>query len=105
MRRWRDGHRSPAPTLKQNELLVRRGIEEEYNQGNLAVVVDEHAASDVVIHLPSEEIQWPEAAKEDIAALRASFPDFHLLIEDQVAEGTGSWRWAASPTAGSWSAG
>lgn len=83
---------------EQNKTLVRRGIEEVYNRGNLAVV-DEVAARDFVIHLPSEEIHGPEGAKQYVAALRSAFPDLHIAIEDQIAEGDKVvTRWTASAT-------
>ncbi|MGH2534691.1 MAG: ester cyclase [Thermomicrobiales bacterium] len=83
---------------EQNKMLVRRGIEEIYNRGNLAVV-DEVAASDFVIHLPSEEIHGPEGAKQYVAALRGAFPDLHITIEDQIADGDKVvTRWTARAT-------
>jgi steroid delta-isomerase-like uncharacterized protein len=83
---------------EQNRLLVRRGIEEVYNRGNLAVV-DELVAHDFVIHLPSEEIRGPEGAKRYVAALRAAFPDLQITIEDQLADGDKvATRWTARGT-------
>jgi steroid delta-isomerase-like uncharacterized protein len=84
--------------LQHNKALVRRGIEEVYNRGNLASV-DEFAASDFVIHLPSEDINGPAGAKRYVAALRAAFPDLHITIEDQIAEGDRVvTRWTARGT-------
>ena len=81
-----------------NKTLVRRSIEEVYNQGNLAVV-DDLVASDFVIHLPSEEIHGPAGAKQYVAALRAAFPDLRVTIEDQFAEGDRvATRWTARGT-------
>jgi steroid delta-isomerase-like uncharacterized protein len=83
---------------EQNKTLVRRVIEEVYNQGNLAVV-DELAASDLLIHTPSQEIRGREGAKQYVAALRTGFPDLHITIEDQVAEGDRVvTRWTARGT-------
>jgi steroid delta-isomerase-like uncharacterized protein len=70
---------------ERNKMLARRTVEEVYNQGNLAVV-DELAASDLVIHSPSGDIHGPAGAKQYVAALRAAFPDLHITIEDQIAE-------------------
>ncbi|HXF60737.1 MAG TPA: ester cyclase [Caldilineaceae bacterium] len=84
--------------LAQNKALVRRSIEEIYNQGNLAAV-DELAATDLVIHAQSEEIRGRAGAKQFIATLRAGFPDIHFTIEDQVAEGDRVvTRWTAHGT-------
>ena len=41
---------------EQNKTLVRRVVEEVYNQGNLAVA-DELSASDLVIHQTSQQIR------------------------------------------------
>lgn len=83
---------------EQNKTLVRRVIEEVYNQGNLAVA-DELAASDLRIHMTSQEIRGREGAKQYVAALRAGFPDLHITIEDQIAEGDRVvTRWTARGT-------
>jgi steroid delta-isomerase-like uncharacterized protein len=83
---------------EQNKTLVRRVIEEVYNQGNLSVV-DELAASDLLIHMTSQEIRGREGAKQYVVALRAGFPDLHMTIEDQIAEGDRVvTRWTARGT-------
>jgi steroid delta-isomerase-like uncharacterized protein len=83
---------------EQNRALVRRTVEEVYNQGNLAVV-DELVTSDFVIHSPSGDIHGPAGAKQYVAALRGAFPDLHIAIEDQIAEGDRVvTRWRAHGT-------
>ncbi len=83
---------------EQNKALVRRVIEEVYNQGNLAAA-DELAASDLVIHLPSQAIHGREGAKQYVATLRSGFPDIHFTIEEQLAEGDRVMtRWTAHGT-------
>jgi len=83
---------------EQNKVVVRRVIEEVYNQGDLAAI-EEYVASDFVIHSPSEEIHGPDGVKQYVAALRDSFPDLHLTIEDQIAEGDRvATRWTARGT-------
>jgi steroid delta-isomerase-like uncharacterized protein len=83
---------------EQNKALVRRVVEDVYNQGNLAVA-DELAASDLLVHMTSQEIRGREGAKQYVAALRAAFPDLHLTIEDQIAEGDRVvTRWTARGT-------
>ncbi|CAN7738065.1 ester cyclase [Phyllobacterium sp. LjRoot231] len=82
---------------EQNKTLVRRVVEEVYNQGNLAVA-DELSASDLVIHQTSQQIRG-RGAKQYVAALRATFPDLHMTIEDQIAEGDRVvTRWTARGT-------
>ena len=83
---------------EQNKAQVRRVIEEVYNRGDLAAV-DELAASELVIHAASGDIRGREGAKAYVAALRAGFPDLHLTVEDQVAEGDMViTRWTARGT-------
>jgi steroid delta-isomerase-like uncharacterized protein len=81
-----------------NKAHIRRVIEEVYNRGDLAVV-DEVAASDLVIHASSQDIRGREGAKQYVTALRAGFPDLRFTIEDQVAEGDQVvTRWSARGT-------
>ena len=71
---------------EQNKAQVRRVVEEIYNRGRLDLV-DEVMAPGMVIHAASEDIRGRDGAKRYVAALRAGFPDLHLSIEDQIAEG------------------
>jgi steroid delta-isomerase-like uncharacterized protein len=83
---------------EENKARIRRVIEEVYNRGDLAVV-DEVAASDLVIHAASQEIRGREGAKQYVAALRAGFPNLRFTIEDQIAEGDRVvTRWTARGT-------
>jgi predicted ester cyclase len=83
---------------EQNKAQVRRVVEEVYNRGDLAVI-DEVAASDLIIHASSQDIHGREGAKQYVAALRAGFPDLHFTVEDQIAEGDMVvTRWTARGT-------
>jgi steroid delta-isomerase-like uncharacterized protein len=85
---------------EQNKNLARRAVEEVWNRGNFAVV-DELAASDIVVHssTPGKEIHGAEGIKQFYATLRAAFPDIHFTIEDQIAEGDRVvTRWTARAT-------
>jgi steroid delta-isomerase-like uncharacterized protein len=83
---------------EQNKAHIRRVIEEVYNRGNLSVV-DDVAASDLIIHAASQEIRGRDGAKQYVAALRAGFPDLLFTVEDQVAEGDMVvTRWVARGT-------
>jgi predicted ester cyclase len=72
----------------ERKAFVRRQIEELWNKGNLDAA-DECYTSDYVSHDPAspEEIRGPVGFKQNVAAVRAAFPDFHMQIVDQVAEG------------------
>jgi predicted ester cyclase len=71
----------------ENKALVRRWLEECYNKGNVAAA-DELVAPDYVNHsAPHGQMPGLEAEKQYIAMIRSAIPDFHLAIEDQIAEG------------------
>ncbi len=73
-------------STEQNKANYRRFIEEAWNKGDLDVV-EEIASPGVVLHSPPGTLPGPESVKQIIAAFRAAFPDAHIAIEDQVAEG------------------
>ncbi len=83
---------------EQNKAVIRRGIEEVYNQGNLDTV-DELVSSDFVAHMSSGDVQGPEGMKQFAASLREAFPDLQVTIEDQFADGDMVvTRWTARGT-------
>ena len=83
---------------EQNKARIRRVIEQAYSRGDLSVV-DEVAATDLVIHAPSQDIRGREGAKQYVSMLRAAFPDLHFTVEDQIAEGDMVvTRWTAKGT-------
>jgi predicted ester cyclase len=82
------------------EVLVRRLIEEGFNEGNLDVA-DELIAPDMVEHQNFGPNHAPGAdgVKAVIASLRHAFSDFHLEIDDlAVEEGTVWLRMTGSGT-------
>ncbi len=84
----------------ENKALARRLVEEAFNAGRLDVT-DELVASDYLGHDPSlpEEVRGPAGVKELIAGYRAAFPDIHVTIEDQIADGDlVVSRWSAKGT-------
>lgn len=62
-------------SVDENKTLVRRYFEDLANNGNLAV------ASQIIVPQHREDVQ------QLITKLRTAFPDFHITIEDQIAEG------------------
>ena len=87
-------------SAEENKAVVRRVIEEMFNKGNLDAA-DELVAPDFVDHDPAmpEEVRGPEGFKEFAAAYRAAFPDLHVEIEEQIAEGDlVATRWTAIGT-------
>ena len=75
-------------STEEKKAFVRRQIEEMWNRGNLEAA-GEFFAPDFVGHDPAtpEGIRGPEGFAQNVAAVRAAFPDFRLEIVDQVAEG------------------
>ena len=71
-----------------NKALMRRMVEEILNRGNLEAA-DEIFAPDYVLHDPAspEEVRGPEGFKGFVGVFHTAFPDLHLTIEDQIAEG------------------
>jgi steroid delta-isomerase-like uncharacterized protein len=87
-------------STEENKALARRVIEQMFNEGNLDVA-DELLALDYVDHDPSlpEDVHGPEGFKQYVGMYRAAFPDLHVQIEDQLAEGDRvATRWTGSGT-------
>ena len=72
----------------ENKATARRFIEELFNQGNLEIA-DELLSPNYIDHDPAmlEDVRGPEGMKQYAAMYRSAFPDIHIVIEDQVAEG------------------
>jgi predicted ester cyclase len=75
-------------TVEENKAMVRREMEEIFNQGGNLDAADEIYAPNYVSHEPtSGETRGIEAAKHFAATYRQAFPDLQNTIEDMVAEG------------------
>ena len=75
-------------STEENKAILRRGYEEIHNKGNLAAI-DELIASDYVEYSPAAP-GLPlglEGVKQTFTMFRTAFPDFHVTVEDMVAEG------------------
>lgn len=88
-------------STQTNKILVGRFYEEVFNQRNLGAI-DVLVARDTIDHgaFPG---QAPGAAgvKQTYGMILAAFPDLHLTVEDQVAEGDRVvTRWTARGTHG-----
>jgi steroid delta-isomerase-like uncharacterized protein len=73
---------------EQDKALIRRFIEELFNQGNLSLA-DEILAPNFVEHeqLPPGIPNDREGVKVLTGMLRSAFPDFKATIEDLLADG------------------
>ena len=71
---------------QEMKLCVRRLAEEVFTQGDLAVI-DELVADDYVDHVPVlPEGSGLAGLKGWVTTLRRTFPDLHLIVEDEIAE-------------------
>lgn len=67
--------------------IARRHFAETWNAGRLEAI-DELFASDFLFHITgSPEIHGLEGYRRHVAMYRAAFPDLHVTVEDQIAEG------------------
>ena len=75
-------------STEQNKAVVRRLIDEVFNQGNISVV-DDLATPGFIEHedLPPGMPAGREGVKMLTSAMHGAFPDFHAAIEDLIAEG------------------
>jgi steroid delta-isomerase-like uncharacterized protein len=74
-------------SAEESKALVRRLVDEVWNKGDLAVF-DELYAPDFLFHDPGlPHVRTREEDKHWIAGILRAFPDFHITIDDVVAEG------------------
>ena len=73
-------------STEENKVLVRRFVEEFWNEGN-AAAAEELMASDAEIHMPTGELVDLDGLKGFAGAFRQAFPDWHSTFEELVAEG------------------
>jgi predicted ester cyclase len=96
-------------SAEENKTIVRRFLEEVVNTGNLALA-DRFIAPLIHDHNAGTEPLGLEAYKRHILAVRTTYPDFQVTIEDLIAEGEkvvarvtghgthlGRW-WGVAPT-------
>ena len=73
-------------SIEENKAIVRRWLEECYNEGHVAVA-DELIAANYVNHsAPHGQTPGLQGEKAYITSIRSAFPDIHLAIEDQIGE-------------------
>ena len=70
-----------------NKAVVRRYIEEVWNNRNLSLI-DELTASSYVDHDPyNPDVRGPEGLRQNVSKYQSAFPDLQFTIEDLLAEG------------------
>jgi steroid delta-isomerase-like uncharacterized protein len=71
----------------ENKAIVRRLFEEGFNEGKLELL-DELVAPNFVNRSPQPGLPpTREGWKQSAAGMRAAFPDMHVHIDDEIAEG------------------
>jgi steroid delta-isomerase-like uncharacterized protein len=69
-----------------NKAVVRRIVEEHWNKKN-AALVSQLFASNVSLETPDGVLTGLEGASSLLQAYATAFPDFHLTIDDLLADG------------------
>lgn len=83
---------------QENKVTVRSLIEEAFNKGNLSAI-DELIADEYVNHAAGADVNGRRGMKEFVTTYRSALPDYHCVIEEQIAEGdTVVTRWTARGT-------
>ena len=74
-------------TEEENKAIFKRYIEEIWNQGRLELA--DEIFDCYLAHQPEGPTleRGPEDVKRFVSEFRAAFPDFHISINDQIAEG------------------
>ena len=78
-----------TPTIdatRPHHETMDRWIEQAINRGNLEVI-DSLAHPDYTYRNPTEELRGTDAIKGLFRAYRAAFPDFHVQVNQRLAEG------------------
>lgn len=73
---------------EENKRLLRYLIDECLNKGNFSLA-DEHVDPNYVAHIPArpDGPRGPDVIKQVIGMWRAAFEDWHMTIEELVADG------------------
>ena len=74
-------------SIEANKELVRRYIEEVVNTGRVAEIGSFVSPDYVELHENVRHEVGLEGAKEHILGVRQTYPDLHLVVEHQIAEG------------------
>jgi predicted ester cyclase len=74
-------------TEEENKAIFRRYIEEVWNHGRLELA--DEIFERYISHQPDGPSlqRGPEDVKRFVGEFRSAFPDFHISINDQIAEG------------------
>lgn len=71
---------------EQNKAVVRRLFEDHWNRKNRSLA-DELYAPSAILHTPDGVLRGLQGATDLFDVYATGFPDFHLTLDDLVAEG------------------
>ena len=74
-------------TSDPNKLVVRRYIEEVVNTGNVDRIAEFISAEYVEVYRGTRSAVGLDGAREHVLGVRQTYPDLHLTIDRQIAEG------------------
>lgn len=74
-------------TIEENKAVYRRFIQVAFNEGRLDKLSELLAPDYTFRDAPPGTPPGHEAIKQVVTMFRAAFPDLHITIEDQLAEG------------------
>lgn len=74
-------------SVQNNKLLIREYIEKVVNTGNVNDIEKYISPDYYEGNKPSGQIVGIEGAKQHILGVRRTYPDLHLTVEQQIAEG------------------
>ena len=74
-------------TTEKNKLLIRRYIEEVVNTGNVDDLASFISPDYIESHDQTGQSSGLEGAKKHILGVRQTYPDLHVTVEQQIAEG------------------
>ena len=72
---------------EENKLLVRRFYEEVVNTGNIDQIESLISPGYCEVHDGTKHAVGIEGAKEHVLGVRQTYPDLHITIDRQIAEG------------------
>jgi steroid delta-isomerase-like uncharacterized protein len=75
------------PTTEKNKLLIRRYIEEVVNTGNVDDLASFISPDYIESHDQTGQSSGLEGARKHILEVRETYPDLHVAVEQQIAEG------------------
>ena len=89
-------------SLEQNKAIARRHFEELWDRGNLDVAADIYSSGAVGHYSDHSELTgYPDVERELVRADKIAFPDGHVTVQTQIAEGdivVTRWRFDATHT-------